>query len=147
MILSSAKQEETGLPLLGSKQTFGYSLRAKLVEPRRSERRAFAEEFLEVQYRTIVIFGLLIVFVRAFWQGEWPPERFHAAAFCFLLAAGCLLTRAAFYGLVDANMGFRADRYARCVSPLFVITLFLGAVLAGAWTRGRSRHRAETRPR
>jgi hypothetical protein len=137
VLLASANQGETGLSLLGSNEIFGYNLRARVVEPQRYARRVFAENFLEAGYRKLLVFGLLIVLMCAFFQGEWQPERVQAVAFCFLLAAGCLLTRAAFYGLLDANMGFRADRYTRCVSPLFVATLFLGAVLAGAWLRRR----------
>jgi hypothetical protein len=52
-----------------------------------------------------------------------------------LLASGCWIARAAFYALIEANVAWGAERYLRCVSPVFILVLFLAAMLAGGILR------------
>ena len=54
---------------------------------------------------------------------------------CLLLVTGLLAGRAALYGLIEANVGWGAERYMRCVSPLFVLVLFLATAAVAALLR------------
>jgi hypothetical protein len=54
---------------------------------------------------------------------------------CLLLAAGSFAGRAALYGLLDANVGWGFGRYMRCVSPIYILILILGIMVATAWLR------------
>ena len=46
--------------------------------------------------------------------------------------AAWIVGRAAFYALLDVNVGWFDARYMLCVSPLFMLILFLVASLSGA---------------
>ena len=55
-----------------------------------------------------------------------------------LLVAGWLAGRAALYGLLDATTGWGAERYMRCISPLFILILVLAAAAAAGFLKKQS---------
>jgi hypothetical protein len=54
---------------------------------------------------------------------------------CLLLAVGWFAGRGLVYGLIEANVGWSAERYMRCVSPLFLPILFLATAWAATLLR------------
>ena len=50
--------------------------------------------------------------------------------------AAWIVGRAAFYALLDVNVGWFDARYMLCVSPLFMLILFLVASLSGPCLSG-----------
>jgi hypothetical protein len=139
------------VPLPQSSDIFGFYLHVGITHSVRAERRAAWERMLGAYYPQALNGGLVLALLAVLISSKAPaygigaqgcsgrPEAKPSQAsmgrllLCgFLLVSVWLVARAAFYGLVEANMGWGVVRYMRCVSPLFILVLFLAASWAGS---------------
>jgi hypothetical protein len=118
-------------------ETLFYSCALRVSQSPNQQRLAAGERRAPVVYRVIFWIGLLVTVTAAFFgkaSGRVPMDRLLG---CLLVATGWLTIRAAFYGLIEANTGWAAERYMRCVSPLFAPLLFLAVAIAVGWIKNK----------
>jgi hypothetical protein len=108
-----------------------YSYRLLLNEFKKKTRMESWEPRTEILCKAlcwVVAFATILVVL----FGEtWEKDRIQQVLACLVLVTGWLLSRAALYGLIDANMAYTVERYMRCVSPLFVLILVLASAIVG----------------
>jgi hypothetical protein len=115
------------LSLAGEDGTFSYDFQAGVTGSEPRTRRATCEEWLGRNYKRLLVLALGFVF---FIVLRLPVGQVKAATLCLIMATCWFTLRAAFYGVLVATMEFGQPRYMRCVSPLFILVLFLGVVCA-----------------
>jgi hypothetical protein len=121
------------LPDSGTK--LAYACAFSINEPPNKARLGIWERKGPVLYQVLVWAGLLSSALAIFLGGNREQLPYSRLLACLLLAGGWLAGRAALYGLIEANVGWGAERYMRCVSPIFVLVLFLATAVAAAWLR------------
>jgi hypothetical protein len=126
------EKRESNLILSQDGQTFNYYFKAGVVQPTKQARREQAEKILESCYEQILWCALGLVCLCVLVGERWERGRVWSAALCLLLATGWFLGRTVFYAILDVNTGWGFGRYIQCVSPVFVLILFLLAVVATA---------------
>jgi hypothetical protein len=69
------------------------------------------------------------------------PDAIKPAGCSLLLAAGWFVGRAVWIEVLGANLGTYASsgRFMSCISPVFIVILFLGATLAATFLQPRIR--------
>jgi hypothetical protein len=118
-------------------QTAGYSPKFARFQNCQDFAAAAAKRIFEI---TLTLTALVVLFGR-------PRERVRIRQIlaCLLLVAGWLFARIGLYGLIKAMEGWDAERYMRCVSPLFILLLVLAIALIAAIVR-RQFGNVETMP-
>lgn len=119
-----------------SKAQVAYSYRLSVREALKEDRLVVWESRAEKICKALLCSVLLSAFVTGMFAPTWGKHRLLKVLACLALVAGWLVGRAALYGIFVANTGFQADRYMRCVSPLFIVVLLLVGAITGAALQG-----------
>jgi hypothetical protein len=91
---------------------------------------------VEAHYPTMVWFAVLLAALTSVVARSAGSVRSGSLIACLIFVLGLIVGRSAFYALLDVNMRVGSERYMNCISPLFVVLLFLTAAVLGRILRG-----------
>jgi hypothetical protein len=136
------ERSESKVELAEGGESFSYHFKACLAQSALKTRRETWEKIVGRYYPKALLCALVLVCARTILGGRYEWEQLRSGTLCLLLAAGWFTGRALLFGLLDANFGgyfSDAPRFIRCLSPVFIPILILGAWVAAGFLRLRFR--------